>query len=1052
MLSRGVELWNVYGPTETAVWSSACEVIPGEGPVLLGGPIANTELYVVDAGFAPVPVGVAGELWIGGAGLSRGYLHRPELTAEKLVPHPFGVAGARVYRTGDLVRYRPSGELEFLGRIDTQVKVRGFRIELGEIEAALGGHPSVRQAVVGVRGEGGDQRLVAYLVALAAAAAPAADELRDFLRRSLPEYMVPAAFVVLESLPLTPSGKVDRKALPAPEAGPAETGYVAPRGPVEELVAAIWAEVLRVERVGARDNFFALGGHSLLATQVVSRLRTALGVELPLQRLFATPTVAGLAQAVEEARRAARGLETPPIRPVPRDGPLPLSFAQERMWFLNQLEPLSSAYNLEIGARLEGDLDPLALACCFTELVRRHETLRTVFAAVDGRPVQVIQPSADFELETADLRAFDPAGRDAQLRRRVLAAGGSPFDLAQGPLLRATLLRTEDREHALLLVMHHIASDGWSMALLLGELTELYAAFTADRPSPLPELPVQYADFAVWQRGWLAGEELGRQVEYWKGRLAGAPALLELPTDRPRPAVQSFRGGRHRLTLSPELSGELESLGRREGLTPFMVLLSAFQSLLGRYSSQADVVVGTPIANRTHTEIERLIGFFANTLVFRADLADDPPFLELARRVRGSALGAYDHQDLPFEKLVDELHPERHLSYPPVFQVMFILQNAPAPEVALAGLKLLPLEVDRGQSPFDLTLMLAESAGSWSGWLEYVSDLFDAATVARWATHLEVLLGGIVAGPERRVSELPLLMEAERRQLLFEWNATAVSWPGETLLHELFEGQAALRPAAWAVGFGAERLSYGELSSRSNRLARHLRRWGVGAEVRVGLCVERSAEMVVALLGILKAGGVYVPLDPSHPAERLGLVMADSAVPVLVAEERLLGRLPASLSASSAAAVRVVCLDRDHEAIAGESAEPLARFAEAENLAYVLYTSGSTGKPKGVGLPHRAVVNFLRSMAERPGLGASDVVPALTTLSFDIAGLEIYLPLSVGGRVEVLGREEAADGVRLAERLLQTGVTAMQATPATWRLLLDVGLAGDRGSEGAVRG
>ncbi|HEY0553140.1 MAG TPA: amino acid adenylation domain-containing protein, partial [Thermoanaerobaculia bacterium] len=872
--ARGAELWNVYGPTETAVWSAAGEVAAGDGTVPLGRPIANTAFYVVDRDLEPVPIGVAGELLIGGEGLCRGYLHRPDLTAEKLVPQSFPgkVAGARVYRTGDLVRYRPSGELEFLGRIDHQVKVRGFRIELGEIEAALGRLPGVRQAVVTVREDGGDKRLVAYLVA--EGEAPAAAELRRHLRGIVPEYMVPAAFVPLAAFPLTPSGKVDRRALPAPEASAAAEGYSAPQGPVEELLAGIWAEVLRVERVGARDNFFALGGHSLLATQVVSRVRVALSVELPLQRLFEAPTVSALARAVEAARQASAGAEASPIVPVPRDVELPLSFAQERMWFLHQLEPLSSAYNLASAVRLEGELDVPALARCFTEMARRHETLRTRFAAVDGRPVQVIGEPAEFELPLVDCRGIESG---EEVKRRILDESARPFDLAAGPLLRATLLRTGEREHALLLMTHHIASDGWSMALMVGELADLYAAFAAGRPSPLPELPVQYADFAAWQRRRLVGEELTRQVGYWKGRLAGAPPLLELPADRPRPAVQSFRGARHRLSLPPDLVRALEAFARREGLTPFMVLMAAFQVLLGRYTSQDDVVVGTPIANRTRTEIERLIGFFVNTLVVRTGMADAPPFVELARRVRAAALEAYDHQDLPFEKLVDELRPERHLSYPPLFQVMFILQNAPVSAVDLAGLKMLPLEADRGQAPFDLTLSLIESGESWIGSLEYVTDLFDAATVARWAGHFEVLLRGIAAAPERPIQELPLLGPVERAELLTGWNDTAIAWPRETLIHELVERRAAARPEAWAVGFGAERLSYGELDARANRLARHLRRLGVGPEVLVGLCVERSAAMVVALLGILKAGGAYVPLDPSHPAERLGMVLADSA-------------------------------------------------------------------------------------------------------------------------------------------------------------------------------
>ncbi|HEX4495372.1 MAG TPA: condensation domain-containing protein, partial [Thermoanaerobaculia bacterium] len=602
-------------------------------------------------------------------------------------------------------------------------------------------------------------------------------------------------------------------------------------------------------------------------------------------------------------------------RPLPRLAgatSFPLSFAQQRLWFLAQLEPESTAYNLFETVRLAGRLDAGVLDRAFSEIVRRQESLRTRFEESGGQGSQVVEPPRPFAVERVDLGALPAAERKPEALRLVTRAVRVPFDLRAGGLLRATLFRLDAQHHLLLVVIHHIVSDGWSIGILLAELTALYEAFTRAALSPLPELPLQYADFAVWQRRWMSGGVLAEQLGYWRRRLAGAPPLLELPTDFPRPAVQSFHGGRRPVTVPGDLARELTVLGRREELTPFMVLLAAFEALLGRYTGQADLSIGSPIANRRQVEIEKLVGFFVNTLVLRTDLGGDPEFVELARRVREASLGAFSHQDLPFEKLVDELRPERTLSYSPLFQVMFNLQNARPSRVELTRLTLEPLTVEHGQAQLDLSLSFIESGDGLTGWLEYNSDLFEPETAERLARHFTALLRGIADAPGQRLSELPLLSASERRQLLVEWNETAVSWPGETLLHELFERQAASRPEAWAVGFGAERLSYGELSARSNRLARHLRRWGVGAEVRVGLCVERSAAMVVALLGILKAGGAYVPLDPSHPAERLGLVMADSAVPVLVAEERLLGRLPSSLSAVA----RVVCLDRDGEAIA----------------------------------------------------------------------------------------------------------------------------------------
>ncbi len=743
-------------------------------------------------------------------------------------------------------------------------------------------------------------------------------------------------------------------------------------------------------------------------------------LELRLQKQQAQPVEAVRPQAPQLIVRLAER------------GRYPLSFAQQRLWFLEQLEPGGSAYSLFEAVRLEGPLDIELLGRVFTEIVRRQESLRTRFAEEDGQEggeaVQIVdpaRPARPFAPRQVDLRALPVRQREPEALRRAAAEARVPFDLTRGDLLRVTLYRTDDEQHVMLLAVHHIVSDGWSMGVLVAEVTALYTAFAQGQPSPLPELPVQYGDFAVWQRGWLAGEVLDQQVGYWKRQLAGAPPVLELPTDRPRPAEQTFRGTRRPVVVSGELVRSL----RLEGATPFMTLLAAFQAVLGRYTGTSDVVIGSPIANRRQSEVEKLIGFFVNTLVLRTDLNGDPPFLELVRRVRQVALGAFAHQDLPFEKLVDELRPERALSHSPLFQVLFNLQNAPAPKIELADLTLTPLDVEHAEVPFNLTLMLWEGAEGLTGWLEYSTDLFDASTMDRLVEHWRTFLTSGLADPGVPISDLPLLSGPERRQLLEEPNNTRVEHPRDTLIHELFAAQAARTPQAPAVSFGGQTLTYRELDERANRLAHHLRRLGVGPEALVGLRVERSERMVVGLLGILKSGGAYVPLDPSHPEERLAMVLEDAEVKVLVTDDFL-----------------------DQEAIAAESAVAPVRWTDEESLAYVIYTSGSTGRPKGVQLPHRAVVNFLRSMAVRPGMTAGDVLPAVTTLSFNIAGLEIYLPLMVGGRIEVVSREETADGRRLAERMADSGATVMQATPATWRLLVESGWEGLPGLKGLCGG
>ncbi|HKC12581.1 MAG TPA: condensation domain-containing protein, partial [Vicinamibacteria bacterium] len=908
------QLHNLYGPTEAAVDVTFWACRPGDvrGVVPIGRPVANTQAYVLDEGMQPVPIGVVGELYLGGVQVGRGYFKRPDLTAERFVPDPFSAeGGGRLYRTGDLARHGADGAIEFLGRMDQQVKVRGFRIELGEIESVLEQHPDVKAAAVVVREDHpADQRLVAFVTPRGESGIQAG-ELRTHLKAKLPSYMVPSVFVELKTLPLSPNGKVDRRALPAPEAVGVERSraLVAPRTPVEAGVAEIWAQILRTERVGVHDSFFELGGHSLLVTQLVARLIKTFGVDVQLRTVFEAPTVAQLSVAIAAARRAAA---VPPLGGVSRHGELAQSFAQQRLWFIEQLEPGNSVYNISAALGLDGELDKEALRRSLEAIVSRHESLRTTFTSVEGRPLQVVAPVSSLPLTELDLRGLPDREREA--RRLAEKEAARSFDLGRGPLLRAKLLRLAEREYVLLLTVHHIVFDGWSMGIFTRELTALYEAHLSGAPPPLGELAVQYADFAAWQREWLQGEILADQVGYWRQQLEGLQAL-EIPTDHPRLGVQTFNGAWKHRTI-PVLR-ELKELSQREGVTLFMTLLAAFQTLLHRYTGAEDVAVGSPIANRRRPEFEDLIGLFVNSLVLRTDAGGDPTFRELLARVKQVALGAYDHQDVPFEKLVEEVGGQRDLARNPLFQVVLALHNTPDPDWRLSGLKVRLLETEATTTHFDLELHLHESTGGLAAWAVYNRDLFKASTIDRMLGHFQVLLQGIVARPEARLSELPLLTAGEVERARVEWNATGREYRREAGIHGLFEEQAGLRPEAIAVSFGGEELSYGELDGRSNRLARHLRGLGVGAEVRVGICVERSVEMVVGLLGILKAGGAYVPLDPSYPKERLAFMLEDSRVPVLVTQERMLEVLPEH-------GARVVCLDRDWGEIAGESEARLA--------------------------------------------------------------------------------------------------------------------------------
>jgi len=1003
--SEGRRFFNAYGPTEVTVCATAYECGGEESwRVPVGRPLGNVRVYVAGRGAEPAPVGVAGELLVGGEGLARGYLGRPALTAEKFIPNPFSTEpGARLYRTGDLARWLSNGELEFLGRIDQQVKVRGYRIELGEIEAVLCEHPAVCEAVVVVKkGADDDARLVAYLVSAEGLSVPKSGEMRQYLRERLPEYMIPSAYAEIGAVPMTPNGKVDKKALSALDGEQTATGeQVAPRTPVEEMLAGIFAEVLGVAHVGVDDNFFELGGHSLLATRVMSKIREAFGVEVPLRALFESPTVEGLAVQVEEARSACEGIVAPPLGAVAREGRLPLSFAQQRLWFLDRLEPGMSLYNVPLAVRLTGQLDVEAFGRTLSEVVRRHEVLRTRFAEVDSGPVQIICEAEPVPLPLTDLTLLAEAERETAARRLAEAEAQKSFDLSTGPLLRAKLLRLAEEEHVVLLTMHHIVSDGWSLGLLIKDVATLYESFSKGEPSPLAELPIQYADYAAWQREWLQGEVLETQLSYWRRQLGGELPVLELPTDRPRPPVQTYRGARHTLALDREATQSLKGLSRREGCTLFMTLLAGFQALLARYTSQEEIVVGTPIAGRTRAELEPLVGFFVNTLALRTDLSGDPTFVELMKRVREVTLGAYAHQEVPFEKLVEELQPERDMSRSPLFQAMLILQNVPLETLELPGLRVSGMGGEVDTAKFDLTLSFVESGGSLRGTLEYNTDLFDSSTVARMARHFQILLESLAADAGQRVSLAPMLTAEEQEQVLRRWNETGKDYGAERCVHELFEEQAARTPEAVAVIFGEQQLTYAELNGRANQLAAHLRTLGVGLESRVGISVRRSLEMAVGVLGILKSGAAYLSLDPAYPRERLAFMLEDAGAGVLLTEESLAASLPES-------GARVVSLEADRERIAALSTENVSVGAVPGNLAYLIYTSGSTGRPKGVAMSHGALFNLLRWQLENSAFERLRTLQ-FASLSFDVSFQEIFSTWCAGATLVMLHEETRRD-------------------------------------------
>ena len=1020
-----VALHNLYGPTEAAVDVTAwpCSEEPGTATagVPIGRPISNLSIHILDNHRRETPIGVPGELCIAGVGLARGYLNRPELTAERFFDVTLQGRTRRVYATGDLARWRPDGVLEYLGRLDHQVKIRGFRVELSEIEVNLRQHPLVCEAVVTLHGEADLLQLAAYVTlaadqgSTAKNSAPLAEvtaTLREWLRSRLPEHMIPASFTVLDKLPLSVNGKVDRKALPAPDRA-IRVEYLPPQTATERRLCELWSQLLRAAVTSAATDFFASGGHSLLATQLLSRIHENFGVEMPFWVVFKWPVLRDQAAWLDRAREAGSGTPdadpqrsaTPGAIPsLAEDAPRQLSFAQHRLWFLDQLDGQSATYNMLILVQMDGPLDEAALSRALTALVARHESLRMTFPAGDGRPVlRLVEPYAPLTVAAFGPDAHAEAVQHLEEQARI------PFDISREPLFRARLCHLGGQRHLLLFTLHHIICDGWSLSVLLREWGELYSAEVQERTAHLAPLPIRYTDYAAWQKDWLQGERLDNQLHYWRRKLGGAPELLDLPADFVRPAVMSYHGRHYRTALGPEFKQGLRALGQSHGATDFMCLLAVFHLLLYRYSGQADLLVGTPIANRNHPQAENLVGFLVNTLVQRATLRGDMPFTQLLEQVKQNALEAYTHQDIPFEYLVERLNPTRSASHSPLFQVMFVLQNTPPPTLVLAGgpletaaepLRISFLEPENHTAKFDLLLDIAEHDDGFACTWEYRSDLFRPETIAGMSDHFRVLLEEVIRAPEQPLARVRLLRAIDREQLQ-AWNRTASGVPGAATVLDFFAAHVRRTPERTAVIDDDRQLSYGDLDRQSQRLAHALRAVGVGPGKLAGICMDRSPEMVIGLLAILKAGAAYVPLDPDYPAERIRHAVADAALTAILSQAHLVAKLPAG--PATVIPIESVNLDQT-EADSGPFPSP-----SPDDPLYVIYTSGSTGRPKGVVLPHRALANLIHWQMTSPRLAAPARTLQFTSLNFDVSAQEIFGALSTGGILVLVSAETRRD-------------------------------------------
>jgi amino acid adenylation domain-containing protein len=1086
--ARGRRLFNVYGPTETTVWATLYER-RSDRPVLpIGRPICNTRVYILDPDLNLLPIGVPGEIHIGGVGVGRGYLNRPELTMEQFVPDPFSNhPGDRLYRTGDWGRLLPDGNIEFLGRMDNQVKLRGFRVELEEVEAVLLSYPGVREAAAVVRANtDGDRRLISYVVPTSSNHPVSIPALRAFVQEKLPYYMVPSLFMVLDDFPRTPNNKVDKNVLPDPAAHDRETARRPARTVTERTIASIWEEVLDVSGVSVDEHFLDLGGHSLKAVQVIARIRETFGVDFPLSRFFSVPNVSDLTRIVEEAllaeitamseEAAAEQLCALPALPAKVDthslpsarlrsltpnrrkllmmrlagisrGPVsltstapagavaeaPASFAQQRLWLVAQQRPGDITYNIPFSYRLRGPLDREVLRRAMAEIGQRHAVLRSRLLMRDGALYQRVDDRAPLSVVEVDLTSIDPARRTAEALRLLHEAARRPFALARGGLFRGLLLRHDNEDHELVIMVHHAVFDGWSVGILSRELSALYTAYAIGKMPPSgPAL--QYADFARWQRQWVESLDFARQLAYWQERLRDAPARLPLAAERPRPPARSGAGKRHHFTVVTHTTKALRGLARTHSVTLFNVLLAALKVLLHRYTGGNDLVVGTVSAGRTQRELEDLVGFFVNTLVLRTELTGAENFVEVLERVNHTTLEAQEHQDVPFDKLVEALRPNRLAGDTPLVQVIFVLQSIDISALNIPGLATKLVDVHNGTAKFDLHLELTEAGEELTGWFEYNTDIFSIATVARLADHYQRLLTAVAEHPTAPIGRLPLLSAAERQRTLVEWNSTAAELPRDTFIHRLFEACAARNPNAVAVMFEGQSLTYRELNRRANRLAHRLCQLGMRPDTVVGVSMERSFALVTALLAILKAGGAYVPIDPELPQERRDFMVEDSGVAIILTQDHLRAEVERS-------GITVIIPDAEQNELAGEPDYDPVVALTMDHLAYLIYTSGSTGKPKGAMNTHRGILNRLLWMQKAFGLGEDDRVLQKTPFSFDVSVWEFFWPLMTGARL-VLARPGGHRDPRYLARLITVEhVTTIHFVPSMLRLFLDEPLA-----------
>jgi amino acid adenylation domain-containing protein len=1002
-------LGNGVSPAETCLLSSYLmdhDSMIDSDEIPIGYPVPGKDILLLDDTGKSVGVNQVGEIVVRSSYLSPGYWNRADLTDERFEPDPLG-GTKRLYRTRDLGLLLPDGCLIHKGRKDYRAKIRGYGVEVAEVESALRPFPGILDVVVvALKHEpAGENRLIAYFVATENIA-PNSNEWRNFLKSRLPEYMIPAVFIQLESLPLTVNGKVDRRALPAPDRTRPGLGtrFVAPESSLQQRLAEIWGQVLGVGGIGAHDNFFDLGGDSLSAMRVVVRINEVLESEIPLSEFFNAPTINALADFVPRYSLAHAIRRAPLLASSNRALPLPLSFGQERLWFLEQLEPEACRHNLVAAFAVNGRIDTAALECAFNEIIKRHESLRTVFRSTDGKPHQEILAALTIDVPIVDMSSsIADANWAGSISRFCASQAQQAFNLSQGPLLRVKLVRFSSERSVLILVVHHLIFDGWSMDILGRELTIAYELLVNKQPLQFESVPIQYADFAVWQHHSLQTETLNFQLAYWRGRLAGI-ADLRLPMDRPRPGVRDGKGARHWFTLTPTVTQSLKEISRDADVTLFMALLAAYQTLLSRYSGQDDFCIGVPMAVRQDGALDHTIGFFLNLLTLRSDLSGNPKFADLLARVRQRCLEAYAQQDLPFERLVQELQISRDINQNPLFQASFTLRNSSACPLALTGLEVQELELDPGTTRFDIELFLEERENGLHGFIAYSTDVFDASTIERMAGHFQTLLKDIVENPQCPIADLSILTDPERDQLLVEWNDTKRADPKDKCIHEVFEEQVVRAPDALAVIFENQRITYRELNKRANQLAHYLRKRNVGPEVLVGICIDRSIEMIVAVLGVLKAGGAYVPLDPSYPAERLEFMLADAQAALLLTRGKSFEDREVSLDDTARRSIldphmRRVCLDSAWQLIAKESDANPGSSITPDNLAYVIYTSGSTGQPKGVAIGHRNTVAFLswvRSAFTQEELSG---VLASTSICFDLSIFEIFAPLTCGGTI-----------------------------------------------------